>query len=183
MQILKQKEIQQQMIVIVKAGVTDASMLTDLGRKCFEESHGMSASITEINSYLAEKYTDEVFRSELSDSKNNFQIIYYENEPVGYSKIIFNASHPNIEILNVTKLERLYLLKKYYNLKLGLALFQFNMELSKQNNQAGMWLYVWKENHRAVHFYKKAEFEIIGSYDFKLTETHSNPNYQMLLRF
>jgi ribosomal protein S18 acetylase RimI-like enzyme len=46
-----------------------------------------------------------------------------------------------------------------------------------------MWLFVWKENQRAIHFYKKAGFHIIGSYDFRLTETHSNPNHQMLLKY
>lgn len=90
---------------------------------------------------------------------------------------------PHIQIENVTKLERLYLLKEFYSLKLGLELFNFNLELSKQNNQAGMWLFVWKENQRAVSFYKKTGFKIIGNYDFKLTETHSNPNHQMLLMY
>jgi len=97
--------------------------------------------------------------------------------------LFFNSPHPNIALQNVTKLERLYLLKEFYGLKLGLQLFNFNVALSKQNNQAGMWLFVWKGNNRAVDFYKKANFEIVGGYDFKLTETHSNPNHQMFLRF
>jgi diamine N-acetyltransferase len=80
-------------------------------------------------------------------------------------------------------MERLYLLKQFYNLKLGAALLHFNIDLSKRNNQAGMWLFTWKENMRAVNFYQKNGFVIIGSHDFKISETHSNPNHLMLLRF
>jgi ribosomal protein S18 acetylase RimI-like enzyme len=80
-------------------------------------------------------------------------------------------------------LERLYLLKEFHNLKLGFKLLTFNIELTKKNNQAGIWLYVWKENHGAVSFYKKNGFIVIGSYDFNLTETYSNPNHQMFLKY
>ena len=58
-----------------------------------------------------------------------------------------------------------------------------DIDLSKQNNQAGMWLYVWKENERAVNFYIKNEFVITGSFDFKISDTHSNPNHLMFLKY
>ena len=46
-----------------------------------------------------------------------------------------------------------------------------------------MWLFVWKENHRAINFYNKAGFKIFGSHDFKLSETHANPNHVMFLKY
>ena len=171
------------MTSIIKANENDFQILADIGKRSFMESHGSSASPTDINQYVAEKYNNEVCKSELSNPENNYHFIYHENKPAGYSKLILNAKHPNIQIENVSKLERLYLLKEFYYLKLGLMLHNFNIELSKGNNQAGMWLFVWKENARAIDFYKKAGFKIIGSHDFKLTENHSNPNYQMILEY
>jgi ribosomal protein S18 acetylase RimI-like enzyme len=47
--------------------------------------------------------------------------------------------------------------------------------------EAGVWLYVWKENHRAVAFYQKMGFEIVGEGLFKISETHYNPNHVMYL--
>lgn len=46
-----------------------------------------------------------------------------------------------------------------------------------------MWLYVWKGNDRAIQFYKKAGFKIVGDGFFRLTDTHANPNWQMFLRY
>jgi ribosomal protein S18 acetylase RimI-like enzyme len=83
----------------------------------------------------------------------------------------------------VTKLERLYLLKEFYGRNLGAELFNFNLNLSKEAGEKGLWLYVWKGNDRAIRFYQKQGFEIVGSHDFKISETHHNPNHQMFLKF
>lgn len=171
------------MTSIVKAKGEDFQLLADIGKISYIESHGSSAKAADINMYLNEKYNYKVFKDELRDVNNIYHIIYHDNQPAGYSKIILNTPHSDIPIKNVTKLERLYLLKEFYGLKSGFELFNLNLELSKASNQAGMWLFVWKENHRAISFYKKMEFEIIGSYDFKLTETHSNPNHFMFLKY
>lgn len=173
------------MIKIVKANENDFRLLAETGKVTFIESHGASAPAEEINKYVNEKYDPGIFKEELRREENIFHIIYYDNDikPAGYSKIILNSAHPDIPVQNVTKMERLYLLKEFYDLKLGFKLFDFNLELSKKNGQKGMWLFVWKENRRAVSFYEKAGFKITGSHNFKLTETHSNPNHQMFLKY
>ena len=171
------------MTSIVRAAKKDFQILSEIAEVTFIESHGRSASAEDIQKYISEKYHEDIFKDELSDPKNIYHIIYYGNNPAGYSKIIFDAPYAESEIKNITKLERIYLLREYYDLQLGSALFQFNIDLSKSNDQMGMWLYVWKENQRALNFYKKHGFVVIGSYDFKISENHSNPNHQMFLSF
>lgn len=168
---------------IIKAGPNDAALLTTLATTTFLQSHGHSAPAVDINNYIAEKYSLAVLTEELNDAENIYHIIYHEDKPAGFSKIVFNYPYENSPAQNVAKLERIYILQEFYNLKLGLALFQFNMELAKQNQQTGIWLYVWKENARAFNFYTRAGFKIIGSHDFKVSATHSNPNHQLLLSF
>lgn len=171
------------MINILKSTEKDAELLAEIGKISFIESHGNSASAEDLNSYVIEKYTTEVFEKDMADAANVYHIIYYNNIPAGYSKIIYNIPHPNVAVQNISKLERIYLLKEFYNLKLGHELLQFNKELSQNNNQAGMWLNVWIGNHRAVNFYLKSGFQIVGSYNFRISDTHSNPNHQMYLAY
>ncbi|MBK5273358.1 MAG: GNAT family N-acetyltransferase [Bacteroidia bacterium] len=168
---------------IVRATKKDSPLLSRIAKITFIESHGNSAKSEDINIYVTEKYSPAVFRLELNDPKNIYYIIYHDKKPAGYSQIIYDLPYENCPAPNIAKLERIYLLKEFLNLKLGLKLFQFNVDLSKKNNQWGIWLYVWNENLRAVHFYTKSGFHIIGSYDFNISETHSNPNHQMLLKF
>lgn len=171
------------MATIVKATVKDAKLLANIGKTSFIESHSSSASEETIFEYVYFKFTDKVLEDELKDPRNIYYIIYHDKKAVGYSKTIFNCSDVNVPFENVTKLERLYLLEAFHNLKLGLELFNFNIQESKKHNQAGIWLFTWTENKKAINFYTKAGFKIIGNFDFKITETHYNPNHQMLLTY
>ena len=169
------------MTSIVKANKNDSHLLSEIAKLTFIESHGSSAKPEDINLYISEKYSGHIFEKELCDEKNSYYIIYHNNHAAGYSNIIMNSPCPNSAIEHIAKLERLYLMKEFYNLKSGLELFKFNVNLAKQNDQKGIWLFVWKENQRAINFYEKNGFTIIGSYAFKISETHSNPNHQMFL--
>ena len=171
------------MTSIVKANQHDFRLLAEIGKLSFIESHGHSATKEIIDQYVNKKYTEEEAHKELSNPENSYFFILHNGKPAGYSKIVLNASHPNIAEKNVTKLDRLYVLKEFYDLKLGLQLFNFNLDLSESAQQSGMWLFVWTENQRAVNFYTKAGFKMIAAYNFKLTENHSNPNHQMFLRY
>jgi ribosomal protein S18 acetylase RimI-like enzyme len=137
-----------------------------------------------MQAYIGEKFSEAAIRQELSDPANIFHIIYHGEEPAGYSKIIFSSPHKDILQQEVTKLERLYILERFHGLKLGRELFLFNRNLSEGAGQAGMWLFVWTGNSRAIRFYEKAGFRIVGELGwFRLTDTHSNPNHQMLLTY
>lgn len=171
------------MTSIIKAQEKDFNLLATIGKRSFIESHGWSATANIIEEYVAKNFTPALFQKELQKAEHVYYIIYHNDQPAGYSKIIYNTPHPSISKQQVTKLERLYLLKEFYGLKLGFELFQFNLQLSKQHHQAGIWLYVWKENHRAIDFYTKTGFKIVDSGFFKLTDTHSNPNYIMFLEY
>lgn len=171
------------MASIVKATLKDAEILASIGKISFIESHGKSAKQEDIDAYVNLNYTTNSFLEALNNSENNYYIIIHEHKPVGYSNIVFNARHSEISLDPVAKLDRIYILNAYHQMKLGLELFNFNMQLSIKNHQVGMWLFVWTENRKAVNFYKKAGFNIISYPYFKISERHSNPNYQMLLTF
>ena len=171
------------MISIIKAAEKDAALLFTLAAVTFKESHGHSAPQKDINTYIAEKYGTAIFTNELSNPKNLYHIIYYNGKPAGYSNIIFDCAYDKSPVQNMAKLDRIYLLQEFHDLKLGLQLFQFNVTFAQHHQQSGIWLYVWKENTRAVNFYTRAGFKIIGSYDFNISATHANPNHQLLLLF
>lgn len=161
----------------------EAPILSKIAVKTFVESHGASASETDIQAYIAEKYTLQQFENELNNPANHYYFICVDDQIAGFSKLVMNVPFNEKNESNFAKLERLYLLEEFYDLKLGHELFQFNCDLAKQHSQKGIWLFVWTENHRAIRFYSKAGFEIVGSHNFKISENHSNPNHQLLLQF
>jgi ribosomal protein S18 acetylase RimI-like enzyme len=170
-------------ISVIRATEKDYKAIAKIGKVSVAEAHKNSCSVEDLNEFLERNYNDDAIKEELNDTKNSYHIIKYDENPVGFSKIILNATHPNIVAENVTKLDRIYLLKEFYDLKLGLELLNFNIQLSRNNNQAGIWLYTWVGNTRAINFYLKAGFTIIGSHEFYVTKTHYNLNHHMFLNF
>ena len=171
----------QPVISITHATEKDYRPIVDIGFISVGDAHREAASPKDLNAYLERNYNDDAIKVELSDPTNIYYIIHYKNEPVGFSKINLNAAHPNIESKNVTKLDRIYLLKEFQGLKLGVELLNYNIVIARNNNQAGIWLYTWMGNKKAIDFYQKAGFRIIGSHNFYVTETHYNLNHHMFL--
>lgn len=171
------------MVCVIKATERDYNSIVSIGKLSVAESHKGSCSAEVMNEFLERDYDSATIKEELNDINNIYYIINYNDKPVGFSKITLNAKHANIVADNVTKLDRIYLLKEFHGLKLGLELLNFNIELSRNNNQSGIWLYTWIGNNRAINFYLKAGFTIIGSHKFFVTKTHFDLSHQMFLNF
>lgn len=136
-----------------------------------------------MEAYVARSFNEAACRAELSDLKNIFMGVWYNGQPAGYSKIICNTPHPQVPLAPVTKLERIYLLQEYYGLGLGQGLLARAIETSKAMGDQGMWLDVWQKNDRAIRFYEKEGFEMVGESSFVLTEERTNPIWVMLRRY
>ncbi|QNM87012.1 GNAT family N-acetyltransferase [Polaribacter pectinis] len=171
------------MIKIEKATLQSAKLLAKISVASFLPAHGHSAPKKDIDSYISNNFNEKNFIEELSNSNFQYYIIYYKGEVAGYSKIVFNSENEIVADKNITLMSRLYLLKEFYGLNLGKEFFNFNVELAKKNNQKGIWLAVWVENAKAISFYKKMGFKKVGDYDFRISETHSNPNHILYLEF
>lgn len=162
---------------------SDSPLLAQIGRISLLESHGHSQPIEIMQAYVSRSFSEAACRTELADKSNIFYAVYYNAQPAGYSKIIYSRPHPAISIAPVTKLERLYLLKEFYDLKLGHLMLHQAIENSKKTGDKGMWLEVWKGNERAVRFYERQGFQTVGETRFKLTATHSNPAWVMGIEY
>ncbi|MBC6998095.1 GNAT family N-acetyltransferase [Cytophaga sp. FL35] len=167
------------MVKIVEAAIQDCKELIALGKSTFVNSHGHSAASKDIQEYIDANFTEAKLLPEILNKNCIYSLIYLDDSLAGYSKITLNSTHPQITSSQATKLDRLYLDQNFYGKDLGKQLMHYNLQLSQEKQQLGMWLYVWKENQRAVNFYQKMNFKIVGEGDFKITDTHSNPNFIM----
>lgn len=167
------------MVSIREVSPLDLGELSRLSKSTFIASHGHSAAEKDINIYIRYAYSVKKLEKELTDPNTFFHFINYNNVLAGYSKLSLNNAYPLINEAPITKLDRIYIDEKFLDKKIGQVLFDFNLEIARQNNQQGIWLYTWIENHRAIKFYKKNGFEIIDEKDFKISNRHSNPNYIM----
>mgnify|MGYP003340972085 CR=1 FL=1 len=169
------------MITIKRATVAEHMDVLNIGRISVKQAHIGSCPAGDLDEYMRAHYNREAIMQELEDIRNVYHILYFNDMPVGFSKLVLNAAHENIREANCAKLDRIYLLPEYFDKKLGVALLSHNIDLAKQNDQSGIWLVTWIGNTRAIAFYTRAGFQVIGSYQFRVTPTSYNLNHQMRL--
>lgn len=166
-----------------KAQLSDAYALSEVAIKAFIPAHRDSCPPQDLHSYMASNFNQKKLEEEMTNSNNTYYVLLDKESIIGYYKINLNLTSTFISSSNVTYMSRLYVLPEYYDKGLGHKLLVHAIEICKKNKQSGMWLKVWTGNDRAIRFYKKQGFEIRGEDGFKISETHSNPNYVMHLPF
>lgn len=170
-------------IIIQKATKKDIPKLALVGRQAFYTSHKDAISSDIMQSYLDHSFNEQKLLEEISNPLFQYHVMYCDDQLAGYSKTIFNTKNNAINEQPVTKMERLYLSEEFHGLGLGKRLFDFNINLMKENHQKGTWLYVWIKNNKALQFYKKTGFIKVADYDFPVSKTETRPNYVMFLKF
>lgn len=155
------------MINIRTANSADAEMLALLSRVTYTESHGeYIENKMHLFNYENEAFSVVKVRDELNDSNIIYDILYYNDFPVGYSKLVLNATNENISSKNICRLERIYVLYDFIHLKVGHQLMNLAFDKAKQGGFDILWLSVYIKNDRAIRFYEKNEFENVGALNF-----------------
>ena len=176
------KETDNPSFYIRKANEGDTEDIVRLGRRSVTYAHRESSPREILMGYINANYNDEAIEKDLRKKANHYCMIEDESHrPIGFSKIIVDQAHSDVKSEAVAKLDRIYILREYYGKKLGYELLKFNMDLACELNQKGLWLYTWVGNERAINFYLRTGFEIVGRHNFHVSGDYYNPNHVMFL--
>ena len=160
------------MVTIRIAHEADTAVLALLGRITYVESHGrFIANKNDLSAYCDAAFSVAKTRKDLGNSKNMFFIMYKDQFPIGYAKVILNASHESVTSQKACRLERIYILNEFIPLKLGQQFLEFIEEKVTDLHMDTMWLTVYIENERAIKFYKRNTFKTVGAFNFLVNGT------------
>lgn len=167
------------MIEVRSALKNDAALISGLGAKSFFEAFGEHNKQEDLEIYIAEKFSMEQIKEEISDPLASFFVAYYESEPAGYAKLIKSNLPEQIKDKNAVEMQRMYVLEKFYGMKIGRELMLYTLEFAFTKGYDSMWLGVWQKNERAIEFYKKFGFEVFGTREFKIG-CNTQDDYMMI---
>lgn len=155
------------MFKIKIAKETDTAILALLGRVTWAESHGHYIDDkNNLLNYLNSNFSVSKTKQDLNNPKHRFYIIYVDDLPVGYAKLVLNEKQESVVSQNNCRLERIFILNEFIPLKLGQQLLTIVEKEAKALQLDTMWLTVYIKNKRAIRFYKKNEFKNVGNINF-----------------
>lgn len=146
----------------------EASKLASLGRDTFIETFGPLYRKEDLDHFLEGAYSDTVIAEELADPKLAHRIIEFKNEFIAFIKVgpvHVPAKSPSPDAAEIWQL---YVRQSFLGEGLGGCLMNWAMNYFKSIEASEIYLSVFSENPKAVHFYEKYGFKKIDEYDFRV---------------
>ena len=105
----------------------------------------------------------------LGDPGCHFWVAYERSgQPVGYEKLREGPSPACIRGASSVEIERIYVAEPAIGTGLGAALMRTALAWAERGEFDAVWLGVWERNERAIEFYARWGFEIVGDHTFQL---------------
>jgi len=150
------------------ATAEDAALLAELGHRTFLDAFRESVAREDMEMYLSEAFTESKMAEELSDPAALFILAFLDEASVGYAKLHFGPAHASVTGEAPVKLWRMYSDARWYGRGIGGALMEEAVRLTGERGGRTLWLTVNIHNARAIAFYRKWGFEVVGTATFAL---------------
>jgi ribosomal protein S18 acetylase RimI-like enzyme len=156
------------LLELVKITETDVEMLSTISRETFFTAFEHLNSAEDMEAYAASSFSHEKLTAELRTPGADFYFAMLDGEVAGFIKLNTGSAQNEYKQDNSLEVERLYVLAKYQNQKLGRRLLNFAFDVAANKGVNFIWLGVWEHNLRAIKLYESLSFVHCGSHDFML---------------
>jgi ribosomal protein S18 acetylase RimI-like enzyme len=163
-------EVVDSLPVVRLASPRDAAALSRAAASMFTDTFGAANRPEDLASYLASAFSDETQRAELSDANSRIWIAQDGQGIAGYAHVRLFAPLPRgstIASERPAEIVRIYAHRRWHGRGLGTSLIDICLATVHECADV-LWLGVWERNPRAIAFYEKQGFAVIGEQPFLL---------------
>jgi ribosomal protein S18 acetylase RimI-like enzyme len=166
-------------LAIRRAALSDAALLAELGARTFSETYEHANTAEDMRAHLDRVFTTEARVVELADPDRATFIVErvssgapestdLAGDAFGYATARRHSFSDGVAFRDPAELEKIYVLRAAHGLGAGAALIDAYVEQAKRWQCDGLWLGVWEENVRAIGFYQRMGFVVVGTKTFHL---------------
>jgi ribosomal protein S18 acetylase RimI-like enzyme len=156
-------------VTIRRATDTDAELLSHLGARLFDETFGPVNDAADMTAYIAANFSADVERSALGDPDRAVWIAEDDGHAaIGYAALRRGATAEGVVGTKPAEVQRIYVDAAWHGHGAGHALMRACVARARAWHCDVIWLGVWERNPRAIAFYQKAGFHVVGRQTFIL---------------
>lgn len=152
------------------ARLEDAEAIRTLAERTFRDTFGDANQSEDMETYVRDALSLEQTRMELADEQNTFFVAHEQHarNPLGFAKLRLGSTEPCVVGAEPIELERLYVDAALIGAGVGALLMNASLEYARTSGCQTIWLGVWEHNPRAIAFYERWGFTIVGDHIFQL---------------
>ena len=151
---------------IRRATPADAHSLAQLSAELFPLGCPANTPPADLDHYIRTELSPQRFLTLLQDDRNHTLLISVANTPVGYAILAQAPSPATIQPPAPLELRKFYLHPAHHGAGLAHTLMHQVLHLASTHPDARIWLTVFSGNPRAIAFYSKHGFQIVGQQHF-----------------
>ncbi|ABF40149.1 GCN5-related N-acetyltransferase [Candidatus Koribacter versatilis Ellin345] len=158
-----------------RASTSDAEALSEFARAVFPLGGRPGAAQADLDAYFEEKLTPDRFREAIADTNVVLFIAEFEQKIAGYGELWHDSPHPQLTEPHPSEVRKLYVGPNFHGSGVAHALMLEMLAYAAHP----VWLGVFSENPRAIRFYERFGFKIIGTQQFLVG---NDPQEDFLMR-
>ena len=166
-------------IRIRRAEEDDALALSVLAERTFRDAFADSNTIANMQQHCAGSYGQALQLAEIRDSSRETWVAESDSRLVAYAQLRVDAASLMISGERPVEIQRFYVDASHHGAGLAHQLMAHVLARAKAAESAVLWLGVWERNPRALAFYRKWGFEVVGEHTFKVGD---DPQRDLIMR-
>jgi ribosomal protein S18 acetylase RimI-like enzyme len=169
----------QSAIRIRRAEDDDALALAVLAERTFRAAFAESNSPANMQLHCAANYGQALQLAEIRKPGRETWVAEAEKRLIAYVQLRLDAASSIVLGERPVEIQRFYVDASHHGTGLAHQLMAHVLARAAEVGSAQLWLGVWERNPRALAFYRKWGFDVVGEHIFKLGD---DPQRDLLMR-
>lgn len=146
----------------------DAEALARFAEAVFRATFSDDNTSADMDMYCVAAFGREIQAREIADPERDTLLAELGGELCGYAQLRPGPVPGGFACIRPHELHRIYVAPQAHGSGLGRALLQAALARARRRRATALWLGVWERNPRAIAFYRREGFRVVGSQQFLL---------------
>lgn len=144
----------------------DAASLAELADRTFRDAFAHLNRAEDIDLHCRNSYRESIQAAEIRDSNRTTLVCHVRDSLIAYGQLRWGSAPPCVVATRPAEIQRLYVDAPWHGKGVAHALMGSLLDTAVAGGADVAWLGVWEKNSRAIAFYAKSGFEIVGDHVF-----------------
>lgn len=155
-------------IALRAARVEEADVLAAFGARLFRETYAPTCRAEDVEAYAAAAFGAERQDAELRDPAATTLLAAEGGRLAGYALLRRGGAPAGVPGSHPLEIARFYVDAGWHGRGVAAQLMDAALAAAAQWRRDALWLSVWEENTRAIRFYRRHGFGVVGSATFRM---------------